>query len=578
MTTNNMNQNQTSPEPDDLIDALALLRVSTDGQDVERQRYDIEELAEEHHLRIVETLKLEGISGTSMMTNEQAKKLLQRLSQPHIKGLAVSSVDRVIRPQRGSDFGIANYFQDFSKKLWTVADGVIDMGKDDGFDRFISASSRAGKELREIRRRSIGGKLKNARAGFLNSGSVPYGYRYVFTDRNTRTRATMALDPVEAAIVRRIFEMALQHMSCRAIARVLNLEGIPSKRAGMVVRKERDGQDGRTPCAAKINSGKWGRTTVQQILKQPAYCGTFAYHKRRPDQILIPCPAIIDQRMWEAVQQQLSCNKIMHSGPTGAKREYELTGLGLCLFCGHRIGTFPRRGLKAYYRCNNITQHPPSRRICTDGPCIDKDHLEKTIWSAVWQTVTNGDTLARMIATAYEITPLDPQRAAEVEQLRRRITELKDIEDRAHENMRDPRYPREFGMREWEQAAQNSREAKYALSEAEASIRPRTGVKPEDPAIQALAARLKAYEPEGFEERRAFLNLLVREFATDGKQIDIELNVPEDFFLPPMDTSSEGKGNTIVTRGQYSVSELCTPSVRPPLTTPISFTINALLR
>ena len=160
--------------------ALALLRVSTDGQDVQRQRADIEKLKKLHSLEIVRTLELVGISGTAMLTNEQTQQLLQEVAQPGIDGLAASAVDRVIRPKRGRDFGILDGLQDAKRHLWTVRDGHMDLGSPEGWERAMAASLRAGSELQEILRRVRDGKAeKKAEGRAVNGNAVlPDGLKF----------------------------------------------------------------------------------------------------------------------------------------------------------------------------------------------------------------------------------------------------------------------------------------------------------------------------------------------------------------------------------------------------------------
>src|SRR5262249_52412604 len=130
--------------------ALALIRVSTDAQDVARQRADIKKLEKKYDLHIVRTTELVGVSGTTMLTNEQTRQLLGEVAHPGVDGLAVSAVDRIVRPKRGRDFGILDGLQEARKHLWTVRDGHMDLGTHEGWERAMAASLRAGSELQEI--------------------------------------------------------------------------------------------------------------------------------------------------------------------------------------------------------------------------------------------------------------------------------------------------------------------------------------------------------------------------------------------------------------------------------------------
>jgi DNA invertase Pin-like site-specific DNA recombinase len=160
--------------------ALALLRVSTDGQDVARQRSDIEKLKKLHSLEIIRTLELIGISGTTTLSNEEVQQVLREVQQPGVDGLAVSSVDRLFRPQRGSHFGILEGLQEARKTIWTVRDGTIEVWTDSGWTRAMEAGVRAGSELREIARRCRDGKAEKRMSGAHVNGNerLPDGLRF----------------------------------------------------------------------------------------------------------------------------------------------------------------------------------------------------------------------------------------------------------------------------------------------------------------------------------------------------------------------------------------------------------------
>lgn len=80
-----------------------------------------------------------------------------------------------------------------------------------------------------------------------------------------------ALNPVNVAVVRRIFELSTKGHGSRVIAATLNQEGIPSFSAGR-----------------KNFSGLWGFSTVRHILDSRAVLGEYQPHifidgKRTPD-------------------------------------------------------------------------------------------------------------------------------------------------------------------------------------------------------------------------------------------------------------------------------------------------------
>ena len=75
---------------------------------------------------------------------------------------------------------------------------------------------------------------ENARQGFFNGSKPPFGYRTVETEaigNKGRRKKRLAVDPAEAAVVRRIFDLYLHgldgaEMGAKSIAAHLNAKGI----------------------------------------------------------------------------------------------------------------------------------------------------------------------------------------------------------------------------------------------------------------------------------------------------------------------------------------------------------------
>ena len=133
--------------------AIALLRVSTDVQDVARQRTDIERLRRKYDLGIIRTLELVGVSGTGVLDNAQHRQVLADL--PQVDGVAVSALDRLFRVKHFKDMGILDQFKDLRKAIWSVREGLVEPWTDEGYDKCFLAAGRGGSEVRELLRRSI---------------------------------------------------------------------------------------------------------------------------------------------------------------------------------------------------------------------------------------------------------------------------------------------------------------------------------------------------------------------------------------------------------------------------------------
>ena len=86
-----------------------------------------------------------------------------------------------------------------------------------------------------------------ASRGFWVTSYAPYGYKRVYVQDGPKKRPTLELDPPADAVVRRMFEMALQVKSILDVTKTLNAEGIPT-----------------------TNGKKWLKTTIHTMLANEA--------------------------------------------------------------------------------------------------------------------------------------------------------------------------------------------------------------------------------------------------------------------------------------------------------------------
>jgi site-specific DNA recombinase len=253
-------------------------------------------------------------------------------------------------------------------------------------------------ERAKILERSRRGKRHAAQTGKIAVLSgAPYGYRYIRKEEGGgQARYEIVLD--EARVVRQIFTwVGQERLTLREVCRRL-------QRAGETTR-----------------SGKttWDRTTVWGMLKNPAYKGTAAFGKtkaqplrpklrpqrgdprqpKRPvstvqvpnaDWLTVPVPALIDEALFEAVQQQLEENRQRTRQQQRGAR-YLLQGLLVCAQCGYAyygkpISPSAAKGNPrhyAYYRCIGTDAYRfGGERVC-DNLQLRTDRLDQAVWDEV---------------------------------------------------------------------------------------------------------------------------------------------------------------------------------------------------
>lgn len=216
--------------------------------------------------------------------------------------------------------------------------------------------------------------------------AVPYGY--VITNNKTMT---FEVEPTEAEVVRKIFELYISGWGYKKIANYLTEQNIPTPRMNERARKEAKGEE----CKLKVRS-EWSIVTIQGILTNDFYIGTLRQGKYTRKKIngsdikkdesehLVfenNHEAIIDYRTFAIAQEALK--KRSTSNYRGIKKyDNVYSGLMVCGDCGSPMFPMSRKELKDAYRCGRYHQH--GRKACTSHhirvdmlDCVLKDYLRK---------------------------------------------------------------------------------------------------------------------------------------------------------------------------------------------------------
>ena len=73
---------------------IEVLRISTDMQDLQRQRDDLERNRAAHNLTVARTVELTGLSGRKVLSNSEMQLVLRDLKDPAIDGISITALDR----------------------------------------------------------------------------------------------------------------------------------------------------------------------------------------------------------------------------------------------------------------------------------------------------------------------------------------------------------------------------------------------------------------------------------------------------------------------------------------------------
>ena len=308
------------------------VRVSTDdqrdnGYSIDSQLRIIKEYCEKNEYDIVDVYNDAGHSGKDLMRPEM-QRLLKDIKSKKIDKLVAIKVDRLTR-NNYDGFWLLNYCEEHDVKIELILE-PYDVSTANGemiFGMNLVFGQRERKE--------IGARTKRAMEEMalerIYPSKAPYGYI-----RNKET-GHLEVEPIEAEVVKEIFELCKQGDSTRGIATIM---------------KDNN---------AYLKQGKWKADRVYKILTNSIYIGIFEYgkYKRKPQDILRVenyCEPIIDEVTWNATRNVLVKNKHSNYG----EYIHLFSGLVKCPICGEIMSSsesfkYPNGKQKVYYhlRCKN---------------------------------------------------------------------------------------------------------------------------------------------------------------------------------------------------------------------------------
>lgn len=245
-------------------------------------------------------------------------------------------------------------------------------------------------------------KYQKMKQGKYLGGHVPYGLMKDPADKHN-----LIVDPEAAAVVREIFDMALEKMRLTDMARVLNERGVETP--GQYYRRK-------FPKAKKYKdmSDKtcWNHTNLRSILKQEMYYGATVGHKR---QVLciggkhtasVPKEEqfIIEGRHEGIVTKEefLKAQEIFYKRgktKTVIPKTYPLHRKVKCATCGRAMAykSYTFRGNEyKYFGCAHAKEQVGDDSCCKRY--VLEDDLNAAVWAAVRQLLYMTDSLKQKLA------------------------------------------------------------------------------------------------------------------------------------------------------------------------------------
>lgn len=197
--------------------------------------------------------------------------------------------------------------------------------------------------LRDCSRKAKGAQRVMAEHGKFCGSRAPYGYVLAHNEQKS-----LVVDDAAAEIVRRIFALRINGVGPRAIARMLNAEGVKSPSVHCGVFAGPKASNGLPPL--------WNDGGLRKILSNEAYIGNMVQHKTesrshktkqrrqmtQDEYIRVQGThePIIDAETWRLCQAAINVDRRVRSSKDD--KPHLFAGLLLCADCGHALRAAPK--------------------------------------------------------------------------------------------------------------------------------------------------------------------------------------------------------------------------------------------
>ena len=348
----------------------AYCRVSTDKEEqlnsLAHQKEFFTAYAERNGHTLVQLYADEGISGTSLKRREEFKRLLQDAELGLFDMVVVKDISRFARNTVDALQSIRKLKSMGINTLFLTAN-MDSMGDSEFILTLFSAM--AQEESNNLSKRVKWGKRINA-----EKGRVPqriFGYERI-------NNFTLAINPEEARIVRRIFSLYCdQGLGCRTISMTLN----------------RDQEKTKYGC-------EWNPRGVRRILVNPMYCGILVNHKYEIEDFLTgkqihipkeehfchqrPSWAIVSPEVFQKAQEIMESRRRQYDSgkPCRASRyssRHLFSTLIKCQHCGRSFTrkTYTYANTRVYWKC--VTNDRYTAQQCPNRVCLDEGQLKEAL-------------------------------------------------------------------------------------------------------------------------------------------------------------------------------------------------------
>ena len=333
------------------------------SESITNQKSLLLQYVKENNLRVYDIYIDDGYSGTTF-DRPGFNRLINDIENKLVNMVITKDMSRLGRDYIKTGYYLEKYFPEHDIRYIAITDNI---------DTYLNNSNNDIAPFKAIMNdyyaKDISKKIKSSLRAKQKEGKwvgsrCPYGY-----DKDINNKNHLVINEEQAGIVRYIFDLSLNGLTCFKIANKLTLENIKTPAQYYNFNWKNN---------YNMNMGKWHPKTIKDILTNRLYTGDLVQNRRSKvnykikkvvynkecDYIVVPNTheAIIDKELFDRVQSLIPKNV----GRNEKRENHLLDGLLYCGECNHRISVSPRRKIdnRCYTVCNYYRTYL-KQKVCT---------------------------------------------------------------------------------------------------------------------------------------------------------------------------------------------------------------------
>ena len=403
------------------------------SESVTNQKSLLDEFVKNNRLYVYDVYIDDGYSGTNF-DRPAFQRMIADIEAGKVNMVITKDLSRLGRDYIMTGHYMERYFPEKRVRYISLLDGI-----DTGVESTANDITPFRAIMNDMYAKDISRKIKSVkrdkqRKGQFIGGKPVYGYKMHPTEKNK-----IVVDEEAAVVVRRIFAMALDGISCRKIAAKLNEEGVPTPAAYAGLTVPNPGP----------YTGLWSSERISEMLQNETYIGNMvqgrtvkiSYKSRkclkqdRENWVVVEGThePLVDNETFQKVRMLVNSRRHTRS------RTYDflLKGLIFCHECGYPLAVLNRKNAAGedvlYFVCRTY------QRFTKAGVCTCHSIKEKTVTDAViakarevCEASLNPRELLPMAQEAVEQAQKENAPENEMQAIQNRIDSLTDNLDKMY--------------------------------------------------------------------------------------------------------------------------------------------------